>query len=349
MKLKKINSLQIYRGIAAVLVVLFHATTYSQEKLSRPFLNNIFLFGYTGVDFFFVLSGFIIFYAHAKDISTHQPVMPYLTKRLIRIYPIYWFVTITKLIILLCVPTLAKSYEKQISVVVASVLLMPQSNLPLIGAAWTLSYELFFYLLFGVAIWLGGRWGFYLLGIWSLTVLGFAGAELVGMRGLPDHYLLQFLLNERNLEFVLGCLSAYLVMRGRLPYPRLIALGGAILFLAAGWYVSYGGQVPSYTLFFGIPSLLLITGSASLELQSPVRFASPLIFLGDASYSIYLTQGMVINVLALLLFELHWLTQFNLSLSVLVMVCLTVLGGSIVYQLVERPLLSLIRARRLVR
>src|SRR4051812_32264710 len=120
MKLKKINSLQIYRGIAAILVVLFHATSYSQEKLSHPFLNNIFLFGYTGVDFFFVLSGFIIFYTHSQAISTHQPVTPYLANRLIRIYPIYWFVTLAKLITLLYDPTLAKGYEKQISVIVAS-------------------------------------------------------------------------------------------------------------------------------------------------------------------------------------------------------------------------------------
>ena len=347
MKLKKINSLQIYRGIAAVLVVLFHATTYSQEKLNRPFLNNIFLFGYTGVDFFFVLSGFIIFYAHAQDISTYQPVTPYLTKRLIRIYPIYWFVTLTKLVILLCVPTLAKSYEKQISVILASVLLIPQANLPIIGAAWTLSYELFFYLLFGLAIWLGGRWGFYLLGAWSLILLCFAVGEVIGIRGLPEHYLVKFLLNERNLEFILGCISAYCVVRRRLAYPCLMALSGGILFLAAGLYVSYGGQVPSYTVFFGIPSLLLITGSASLELQSQVRLARPLIFLGDASYSIYLTQGMVINVVALLLFRLNQLTQLNLSLSVAIIACLTILGGSAVYQFVERPLLSLIRTRRM--
>lgn len=345
----KFASLQIFRAIAAILVVLFHVTSYSQEKFGHAFLSNIFSFGYTGVDFFFVLSGFIIFYIHSRDVGERQRTRLYLVKRLVRVYPIYWIITLVKVVVIVAIPTLAKDYEREIGTIVASFLLFPQSNLPIIGAAWTLSHEILFYLLFGIVIWLGRHRGAFLFGIWTIALLGFSVGRTADLKILPDHYIIQFLLNERNLEFIFGCLSAYLIMNYKLKYQTLMVLAGCVLFLSAGWYVSRGGQVPSYAILFGLPSLLLITGSASIEFHVQVKFPPLLVFLGDASYSIYLTHAMFINAFALIFQRVSWITQINPSLPLLVVAIGAVLGGSAVYQLVELPMLSLLRNRILHR
>ena len=61
---KKLNLLQVYRGIAAILVVLFHLNEMSIERLKQVTFFNLFQAGWSGVDYFFVLSGFIMVYVH---------------------------------------------------------------------------------------------------------------------------------------------------------------------------------------------------------------------------------------------------------------------------------------------
>jgi peptidoglycan/LPS O-acetylase OafA/YrhL len=347
MKNEKIDSLQVFRAIAAILVVLFHITSYSQERYGYTFLDNRFAFGYTGVDFFFVLSGFIIFYIHVKDVGNRQQIQPYVAKRLLRIFPIYWIITFAKVSVIFLLPALAKSYERESGVIIASFLLFPQRNLPIIGAAWTLSYELFFYMLFGMAIWLGYRRGLYLFAGWTILVLGYVIGKAAGLTIFPDHYLIRFALNERNLEFILGCLSAYIAMNYKVSYPKFVAITGGLLFLAAGLYVSNGGRVPSYTVLFGLPSLLLVTGSASIELQRYVRFPKLLVFLGNASYSIYLTHAMFVNIFTVIFDFLNWTNQLPPSVLMSTIAIGAILGGSAVYQFLERPLLSLLRRKLL--
>src|SRR5690349_9010218 len=91
---RKLNSLQICRGLAALLVLLFHATFMSQTYLDYRPLDGVFRFGYSGVDFFFVLSGFIIFWAHHGELGHPTALRPYVRRRFVRIYPLYWIVAI---------------------------------------------------------------------------------------------------------------------------------------------------------------------------------------------------------------------------------------------------------------
>lgn len=87
-KIKKLDSLQVLRAIAALLVVMYHSNVFSDLILKREYLMGIFRFGYSGVDLFFVLSGFIIYYAHKNDFGNFSKLRPYLIKRFTRIYRI---------------------------------------------------------------------------------------------------------------------------------------------------------------------------------------------------------------------------------------------------------------------
>ena len=102
----KLLGIQFCRGIAAVLVVLYHAGRMLAlpQYAGHVALGGVFNFGNAGVDFFFVLSGFIIFFVHEKDIGQTQRLPAYIWSRVTRIYPIYWLVTAIVLCLILMRP-----------------------------------------------------------------------------------------------------------------------------------------------------------------------------------------------------------------------------------------------------
>lgn len=69
----QIDSLQAIRAFAAIAVMLFHGTKMLQDKLGYLFLNNVFIAGFSGVDVFFVLSGFIILYTSSANKKKYYP------------------------------------------------------------------------------------------------------------------------------------------------------------------------------------------------------------------------------------------------------------------------------------
>src|SRR5260221_9879970 len=102
-----LNSLQACRAVAAILAVLFHASVgiFALDKYfgHKPF-GPVFDFGFAGVDFFFVLSGFIMMHIHAADIGQPRALRAYLWKRFTRIYPAYWAVLIVLTPVFFLVP-----------------------------------------------------------------------------------------------------------------------------------------------------------------------------------------------------------------------------------------------------
>src|SRR4051794_11170095 len=87
--------LQASRALAATSVAAFHLSVdmglerYGGDAAFREFTRH----GFRGVDFFFVLSGFIILFAHAGDIGKPQAWAEYLYRRWVRVFPIYWLYT----------------------------------------------------------------------------------------------------------------------------------------------------------------------------------------------------------------------------------------------------------------
>lgn len=97
----RLDALQLFRGIAALGVVFHHAAqsviAFSSEKMPDV-LHSLFSYGYLGVDFFFVLSGFIILNSHFYDDKGWQSAKSYLSKRVLRIFPPYLPISIILLL-----------------------------------------------------------------------------------------------------------------------------------------------------------------------------------------------------------------------------------------------------------
>jgi len=338
----KLQSVQVFRGAAALLVLLFHATGVSKFYFDYELAGGLFLFGYSGVDFFFVLSGFIIFLTHHGEAGRAERLRPYLIKRLIRIYPLYWIVAVALAPIYFGAPHHARDFI----VLLKSFLLLPQIDNPVVTVAWSLSHELFFYGMFGLAIYFPWRHVRPLLIVWLLiSALFYLGKVLTnGTIQLPPHT--GFVFSSYNLEFAMGCAAAYLLGRDRQINGRRLAITGLTIFLLCGLsegylYQNFGRRHSPVS--YGLSSMLLVWGATVWERRNRIVMPSFLLLLGDASYSIYLTHYALLNLFAKGLRRLNIPALIGYTLAVGIIIALTLSFGVLFYLYVERPLLARLR------
>ena len=334
---RQLDGVQSGRAVAACLVVLYHCG----RMLSLPqyvghgtLVKSLFTFGNAGVDFFFVLSGFIIFHVHGRDVGQAGRVGHYLWRRVTRIYPMYWVVT--GLIILM---TLLKRDWTSLAPghVVTSLLIVPYSQDPLLGVGWTLTHEMLFYAVFAVLI-LSRRAGLLLVLAW----LALTAVELVAP---SSQMLMQFLADPYHLEFVFGALAALAFLRSRSRRSGIIAMAGIALFVAVGIMVDLGrltGNEFVCRVLLGGGSALILYGVSVCEREGWLRIPRWAAFLGAASYSIYLAHTLFIGFAARILFKLP-LAQAVPNLSTLLVAAIAIAAGCLAYQFVERPLQNLVR------
>ena len=172
---KRLELLQIFRGIAAMLVVIYHLSRSLQNYFQTSLFGDIFSFGFVGVDFFFVLSGFIITYVHFNDLEKGTNIIPFLKKRFIRIYPIYWVIASVKLLSLYLTNFKSSHFNYNLNFhssdswyyLVKCYLLLPTQSGFFLGVAWSLVYEVFFYTVFFIAMLLGFKKAKYFILVWT--------------------------------------------------------------------------------------------------------------------------------------------------------------------------------------
>ena len=141
----KLETLQVLRALAAAWVMCFHGASMLEQHAGGAWLGPFFRPGYHGVDVFFVLSGFIIHFSAGGARGSRE----FLLKRFLRLYPVYWVVTALLLVAYALAPNAKMPRHEDPFVVLSSVVLWPCPR-HVVGVAWTLVYEVWFYLLFGL-------------------------------------------------------------------------------------------------------------------------------------------------------------------------------------------------------
>ena len=167
-----------------------------------------------------------------------------------------------------------------------------------------------------------------------------------------ENFLLQFIFYERNLEFLLGCLAAYVVTKYKFQQDILL-LSISAFFLTISIIntkeLEYSVLGISPVIAYGIPFMLLIIGSVYLEIRKSIKIPEILIYIGSSSYSIYLTHGFFINNIAKLVakFNISWLGNNILysSIMYLIIIMLVLAIGSIIYAYIEKPLVANLRIK----
>lgn len=342
---KTLVLIQLLRAIASLLVVLMHITVNYQEKTGHEFLLNIFNFGGSGVDIFFVLSGFIITWSNRQYLAKPANTGKFLRRRFVRIFPIYWLIITTLLILQLALPTFYNtSYNTNSSPLLQTYLLLPD-HVMLNGVSWSLTNELFFYLLFTLALIIPNKkfslflmTGYFLL----LLVVAFAIPQLT--TGNPYKEMLFF---PMNIEFFLGILIVLIV--DRVPFIRAKALlvAGIVLFVAGALLDNAGIRITgdaisgalNRVLLFGVPSFLVILSVVKLELNRTVKMHGLFLQLGDASYSIYLFHLPVVAAF----FKMSSIYEITDPLTLLLMSCMLIViicvAGIFIFNKIEKPLI----------
>lgn len=338
-----LQGLQCGRAVAALLVVIFHANSFLLPKrlYDGTHAGWIFNFGYAGVEFFFVLSGFIMLLVHRKDFGKPQQAPHFLCKRIIRIYPFYWVVLIGLVLLYAAAPGSGPAHALDPQAIAVSALLFPTGQPLVLGVAWTLQHEVLFYAIFMLLL-LHLRAGLTAYCIWQLMCLA-------ALPGLPLNGLAQtnsFLLSPYNLLFSLGACSALLYGRlTRWAVPASL-IAGTALFTVTGVLDVMGPVAMDHalrTLMFGLGAALAVAGLAA----APWRFPRWLSFLEDTSYAIYLVHGPALSVFGVFIRKAGLNTVLP-PLAMLVLVCVAAVGaGCLAHLVLERPLLSyLSRSRR---
>ena len=147
--------LQAGRGLAAAGVAAFHlSVTMGVDRYGGvPVFTEFTRQGFRGVDFFFVLSGFIIFFAHFKDLGHPAAWKEYAYRRFVRVFPIYWLYTAGLVVLLLLgFGTEAKNPRVFADWLTSWTLIRFTDAAPPIGPAWTLFHEVAFYAMFSLLI-----------------------------------------------------------------------------------------------------------------------------------------------------------------------------------------------------
>lgn len=330
---RKLEWLEAMRGLAALWVVVHHAgqsVEHFFEGLGRqPWI----LRGYLGVDFFFVLSGFIIAFASQRLSERGGGVKEYLAARLVRIYIPYLPVGIGMLALFVLAPSLSAG-SREISVL-TSVTLLPDSHPPALSVAWTLVHEMIFYAMY--SLWFVGRRLFRLLmSVWAASILWVAAS------GMHVPYALEYVVSPVNLCFFAGVAVFHLSRRVRLrdQAAAVVALVGVVL-VASQVMADSGVRLLMASGFV----FLVVAGVSDAAARRAVW--RPLVTLGAASYAVYLVHNPVLSLAARLLSAVAsgigpWLAFVTLSV-------VATAGGLAYWRWYEGPALALARARILPR
>jgi len=329
--------LQMGRGLGALAVALFHlslAFNDSRFGMSEDFLRWMRL-GQHRVEFFFALSGFIILYAHWKDVDQPAVLGKFYVKRTLRLYPLFWiavaFVGLKDLVSHnASVPPMGQLFSNL-------TLIKWVPGIPSIMPVWTLFHEIFFCGVFSLLI-LRRKIGVVALWAWVLAII-FLSSEF------PENIHAGFfdvMVNPINLCFV-GGMGAFFIYR-HVPAehsPWLIASGLCVLAVALTGTTQHDDILAFYSLMsLGIG--LLLGGAIGLERLGKVRNIPPLVFLGNASYSIYLFH--VPMLLGILKFADRYKIKTFLGIPFLFVLtfCLVIVLCVLVHFYIEKPLNRLI-------
>ena len=321
-------SLQAGRAFAAIAVLLLHADRIvgAPDFTGTNFAHFWFSGGRLGVDFFFALSGFIILHAHAGDIGSPGRLSRYLMRRAVRIYPIYWVILSVSIV----GPLLLGRRFGVVELIQNYSLLDPYGGQPrLVTVAWTLFHEILFYLAFATLI-LNRRLGAIVFTAWLLAIVWFQGRI-----GSP-----QVLTSQINLGFGAGML-AYLCV-DRLParafaWPLIAGMSG-LIYLA--WVAAAARmENPPEGVLTALSCGLVIMGLAMADRAKAWSVPGSLVFLGAASYSIYLFQFAALSGAGDVLLRLGGAHLLPPAISVGILVAFGIAAGSATYWMIERPIL----------
>jgi exopolysaccharide production protein ExoZ len=328
--------IQYLRGIAALMVVFHHAINY----ITAYTWTGI---GATGVDIFFVISGFIMAYTCSREMRAGESralaCADFLLKRLVRVVPLYWLAMIISWRAELLHGVLSLDMAKDF-------LFIPRYFAPNISRiwpklipGWTINCEMFFYLIFGLSILLSRH-------RLQLTLFALCALSIAGIFIRPSSAPAQLYTWSVFLEFGLGIVLYLVHRRWPLHLPtaiRLVVLGAAVGALAYAGRDNLYEYSSSRFLLYGMPAFFIVWIGLQVRQSSDMPLLK---LLGDASYSIYLfhaTIGIRVAIHVLAMLHMPSSNWFFAAVVLAILMAISAAIGVAIHWFVERPALGRLR------
>ena len=341
------SGLQIVRAFAAMLVVWIH-TSFELEQhgfeLGIIHPDDLYWAGTFGVDLFFVLSGYII--TRTAFITRRQEAGAFLMRRALRILPLYWVLTLLCLMAALVEPSMEADWPNLLVALTFWPVWNGAITFPVLAAGWSLNFEMTFYAAAAFCLLGGRRMPLLVAGVIALYAL------IAASRLLHETPATRMLGSGLILEFLAGVALAG-VSRTWRPRPWL----GLMLVISGIWTWLQFSSIANLTPFhfdapkghedflraavFIPPAAAIVIGALLVEPWARTSWLKPFVYLGDASYSMYLIHSLVILLLVRRVFvfaPIGWAQPLALACM-----CAAILASIATYEIVERPLLRAVR------
>ncbi|MEO8299102.1 MAG: acyltransferase, partial [Burkholderiales bacterium] len=305
-----------------------------EPALMFPAMHSLVASGYTGVDVFFVISGFIMAHTTCRfdeaDDRAGQAIT-FMRRRLLRIVPLYWIALLWTIKVPLARGQFGADYFFDFLFLPR---MHPSGNIwPELVAGWTINYEMFFYAMFALAMAFGRH-------RYKVVLSVLIALAALGALARPASVPLVFYTSPLVLEFAMG-IGVFFAVSRTAASPHLLLLiflgGFAVLILD-------NGAVPR-AMADGVPAALMVYAAAKAR---PVRQRPVLERIGDASYSIYLFHLAVLSLLN------HAIKAWPFAqgpvwdvVGFTVAVAFATSAGLLVHALLERPLTRRLQSRDL--
>lgn len=347
------DSIQVLRGLAALFVVAEHI--------------RFLACGAFGVDIFFCISGFMIMF------TTHKSTAFFFRKRLFRIVPFYWIMTLFTFLLLLLFPSMFASTQASLPALLKSLFFIPFHVgggilQPILRIGWTINCEMFFYLLFWISYHISHKYRGLICSsmLLVLTAIGTRISFQMSLSIAPSWYdnkilrsifssaPFRFFSDTIMLEFALGILCYYIA--GYL-YNKISSLSSSKAFCAfistfsliLGIFIlavlalsTKNVNILGYRRFFiwGIPSMviLLCFFTAGLTLHMPRLLTR----LGDISFSVYLVHYYPVMFLDRMVFDFSSL-RLTSAVGAVIGFAIALVCGYAAWYLIEHKLTGYLR------
>lgn len=305
---EKVEIVQALRGVAALLVVFWHASRYF-GPYGTGWAAEVFQPGaWLGVDLFFAISGFIMVLTTGRSDGTVQYAANFMVKRITRIWPPY---AVATLLFIILIP-----YHRGVlgdasgwSRLLHSLLFIPRSaagevapvfDYPLLPVGWSLNYEMYFYTAFGFSLLFGrARW-VALMGLLGIPLfllpLGLGSDHALSIDPSTNYGvdgILGLMSNPLILLFAGGCIIG-LVYRSSFAVSSSFWLG-IVMWLSvtlAIWQHGAWFRVGHGLTRSGLSAIPLLFVFCIASKTMPLKIPRGLIFLGDISFSLYILHPL---------------------------------------------------------
>lgn len=315
-----INNIQALRAFAALNVVFYHiigaSITYNISAEGFYILKE---WGQNGVDIFFIISGFIMVFVQEKN---RKSSYEFFKNRVERIVPIYWLLTLVFLTLALIIPSAFNSLNISTSKIINSFLFIEDwmsKEMPILYVGWTLEYEMLFYIIFSLSLFIKNK-------ILSYSTMGIA------LIVLPFVTSLDLII----LEFAFGMLCAFVFLRFK-PKNGLLIAGFGFLLLCSSILFDYEVH---RSVKWGIPAFFIVLGLLWIK-QTKNKIS---IYLGNASYSIYLIQVFTIPLFYKI--SSRYLTFLDGHIIAVLALIFSAIIGCLFYQIIEVRVTNFIKNRK---